>query len=130
MYDFLCALEEAELDNAAFHAVYQQNLTNPSVYYRVAEAGGEVVGFVSCHVQLLLHHGGRVGEIQELYVRPDWRRQGVGQRLLAEVQAIAHQENFSNLEVTTNQKRLDAIRFYERAAFHLSHYKLVKPILP
>ncbi|WP_460969301.1 GNAT family N-acetyltransferase [Spirosoma migulaei] len=128
VYDFLCDLEQTELDTTAFQTVYQQNLSNPFIYYLVAESRDEVIGFVSCHVQYLLHHSGKVGEIQELYVRPDVRNQHIGQKLVAELGALAIQENFVNLEVTTNQKRLDTVRFYERESFQKTHVKLVKPI--
>jgi PhnO protein len=126
--DFLCVLEEMALDTTAFQAVYERNLANPFIYYLVAELPGEVIGFVSCHVQFLLHHCGKVGEIQELFVHPDYRQRGIGHDLVATVQFLASQENCINLEVTTNQKRQDTIRFYERESFRLSHYKLVKPI--
>lgn len=99
------------------------------VHYLVAEQLGTVVGFVSCHVQALLHHVGKVGEIQELFVRADYRNQHIGQQLVAALTRLAVQENFVNLEVTTNQKRADTIRFYERELFQRTHFKLVKPIL-
>jgi len=129
VYGFLCALEELPLDQAAFMTVYHHNLANPFVHYLVAELHNEVVGFVSCHVQYLLHHCGKVGEIQELFVRPDVRNQQIGHRLIDALITLATQEGFVNLEVTTNQKRADTIRFYEREAFNRTHVKLVKPIL-
>lgn len=128
IYAFLCVLEEFPLDQTAFLNLFRHNLADPDVYYKVAERAGEVVGFVSCHVQYLLHHGGKVGEIQELFVRPDVRNQRIGQQLVAALNALALQENFVNLEVTTNQKRTDTIRFYERESFKRTHVKLVKPI--
>lgn len=128
IYAFVCMLEDSPLDQAAFLTIFRRNLTNPDVYYLVAEQTGEVVGFVSCHVQYLLHHGGKVGEIQELFVRPDVRNQRIGQQFVASLTAIAIQENLINLEVTTNQKRTDTIRFYERESFLHTHVKLVKPI--
>jgi PhnO protein len=129
-YAFICALEETPIDQTAFRQIYQSNIASPPVHYFVADKAGEVVGFISCHTQHLLHHGGKVGEIQELFVRQDMRGQGVGGKLLAEVTALALREEFVNLEVTTNQKRQDTIRFYERESFRLSHVKLVKSINP
>ncbi|WP_420147070.1 GNAT family N-acetyltransferase [Spirosoma sp.] len=114
------------MDQTAFLHAFRHNLTNPDVYYYVAERSSEIVGFVSCHVQYLLHHCGKVGEIQELFVRPDIRRQRIGQQLVSAIYSLAIQENFVNLEVTTNQKRIDTIRFYEREGFKRSHIKLVK----
>ncbi len=130
IYDFLCILEDTPLDQVAFNAVFHHNLTNPLIHYLVAERLSEVVGFVSCHVQYLLHHCGKVGEIQELFVRPDVRNQHIGQQLVAAINTLALDEDFINLEVTTNQKRTDTIRFYEREAFIRTHFKLVRPILP
>ncbi|GAB3018671.1 GNAT family N-acetyltransferase [Spirosoma pulveris] len=128
IYDFLCALEQVMLDRASFTAIFYRNTANPLVHYLVAEMQGEVVGFVSCHVQYLLHHTGKVGEIQELFVRPELRNQHIGQQLVAALTALATNENFVNLEVTTNQKRVDTIRFYERESFIRTHVKLVKPL--
>ena len=130
IYSFLCTLEEALLDQTAFRAVFLRNLADPDVYYLVAEREGEVIGFISCHVQYLLHHTGKVGEIQELFVQPNARGQRVGHQLLANLMAQLVLENIVNLEVTTNQKRQDTIRFYERESFNLSHVKLVKLIQP
>lgn len=128
LYDFICLLEDSHLDVAAFNASFLHNLHNPNVYYFVAERAGSILGFVSCHVQYLLHHTGKVGEIQELFVRSDVRNQGIGQQLVVALDTLALRENLINLEVTTNQKRLDTIRFYEREQFIRTHVKLVKPI--
>ncbi|UFH53713.1 GNAT family N-acetyltransferase [Spirosoma sp. KNUC1025] len=128
IYAFLCALEDLLLNQDAFLNIFRHNLADPNVHYLVAEKAGETVGFVSCHVQLLLHHGGKVGEIQELFVRPDVRNQRIGHQLVAALDTLARQENFINLEVTTNQKRSDTIRFYERESFKRTHVKLVKAL--
>ena len=98
------------------------------VHYLVAEWAGVVVGFISCHVQHLLHHTGKVGEIQELYVLPDYRNRHIGHQLMTTLDALAIREGFVNLEVTTNQKRIDTVRFYEREHFSGTHLKLVKPL--
>ncbi|GAB2534461.1 GNAT family N-acetyltransferase [Spirosoma aerophilum] len=128
IYDFICSLEESTLDKNAFATVFLTNLQNPLIYYLVAEQSGAVLGFVSCHVQHLLHHTGKVGEIQELFVRPEVRNQLIGHQLIEALNTLAKQENFVNLEVTTNRKRTDTIRFYEREAFSPTHIKLVKPL--
>ena len=126
IYGFLCDLENQPLDRFAFNLVFTRNLATATVYYRVAEQAGEVIGFVSCHVQYLLHHTGPVGEIQELYVRPDRRNLQVGRQLLTTLEAELAARGLASLEVTTNQQRADAIRFYESMAFKPTHTKLVK----
>lgn len=127
IYNFLCDLENQPLDRFAFDAVFTRNLATPTIYYRVAEQTGEVIGFVSCHVQYLLHHTGLVGEIQELYVRPDCRNLQVGRQLVTALETELAPVGLASLEVTTNQQRADAIRFYESVAFRPTHIKFVKP---
>lgn len=126
IYAFLCELENQPLDRSAFDAIFTRNLNTQTVYYRVAELAGEVIGFVSCHVQYLLHHTGLVGEIQELYVRPDCRNLQIGRQLLTALEAELIPAGLASLEVTTNQQRADAIRFYKSLAFRPTHVKLVK----
>jgi PhnO protein len=130
VYAFISELEETILDRVSFQKIFERNLADPLVYYLIAELAGTAVGFVSCHVQYLLHHSGRVGEIQELYVKPDYRNQQIGHQLVATLTDLASSEQFINLEVTTNQKRTDTIRFYKRESFSQTHVKLVKPIQP
>lgn len=126
IYAFMCDLEAMILDATAFQQIYHRNLAHPSVWYLIAEQAGQVVGFISCHSQYLLHHTGLVGEIQELYVRSENRNQRIGHQLVAYVEKLARKQGFVNLEVTTNQRRTDTIRFYEQTGFTLSHRKLVK----
>ena len=128
IYAFLCDLEEMILNNTAFRAVFRRNLADHCIRYRVAEHDGQLVGFVSCHIQYLLHHTGKVGEIQEFYVRPEKRNQRIGHQLVDYLEEMAKREGLVNLEVTTNQKRTDTVRFYEQTGFTLSHRKLVKKI--
>lgn len=124
----LCDLENEVLDRTAFAQVFQHNLSDPDIAYVVAEWDGKVVGIASCHVQSLLHHAARVGEVQEMYVDPALRSQGVGKKLLEELIRFAEGRGAVNLEVTSNQIRLDTHRFYEREGFRCTHYKLVRKL--
>lgn len=128
IYSFLCELENIALDRGAFQSVFRHNLAAAHVYYLVAETDGMVVGFLSCHVQYLLHHAGKVGEIQELFVLTSHRNQRVGRQLISALEAIARHENLINLEVTANRIRTDTHRFYAQLGFQPTHYKFVKTV--
>ena len=128
IYRFMCMLEERHLDLVKFYRIYQLNVNFPTIFYYVAEKKGEVVGFMSCHTQQLLHECGKIAEIQELFVRPDMRGLGIGRQLLAKAANMAKYRRCLNMEVSTNQKRTEAVRFYESQSFQLSHYKLVKSL--
>ncbi|MEZ0484835.1 GNAT family N-acetyltransferase [Fibrella aquatica] len=127
-YDCLCDLEETILNYAAFESIFLDHLNNPAIRYVVALADNVPVGFVDCHVQQLLHHAGPVAEIQEMYVVPDWRSKGIGQLLIEHVTALARDEGWLSLEVTSNQRRIRTHQFYERMGFMNTHVKLVMPL--
>lgn len=128
IHQFLCDLEEEILDPIRFRAIFRHNLQEPRFRYFVIEADTGLVGYVSCHVQHLLHHVGLVGEIQELYIAPAYRNQRLGRQLIAYLEALATKEGWINLEVTTNQKRTDTQRFYEQLGFQATHMKFVKSL--
>jgi GNAT superfamily N-acetyltransferase len=45
---------------------------------------GKMVGMFVMHVLPSLEHAGEVGWVQKLYVRPDYRKRGLGEKLLAQ----------------------------------------------
>ncbi|WP_266367534.1 GNAT family N-acetyltransferase [Tellurirhabdus rosea] len=126
VYQFMCELEECKLDQTAFRAIFLHNLADPKIHYLVAEVEGAPVGFISCHVQYLLHHTGKIAEIQEFYVRPEFRGRRIGRRLIEATEERVRRENAVHLEVATNQRRTETVEFYKHVSFALSHFKLVK----
>lgn len=129
IYQFICELEEESFDLSLFQAIFQRNLPNPDYHYFLAFDGLHCVGYASVHAQWLLHHCGKVGEIQEMFVIEDYRSKGVGALLIQALKEIAQRENFEVLEVTANKKRIDTHRFYQRQGFQQTHFKFVKKIL-
>lgn len=125
VYESLCNLEETTLPYPAFERIYRANLTNPAIRYVIADADNLPVGFASCHVQLLLHHAGPVAEIQELYVRPEYRSQGIGRYLMAHFMDEARREGWVHLEVTSNRRRQRTHAFYEQLGLIWTSQKFV-----
>lgn len=128
LHRMMSDLENQILPQEPFTAIFLKNLADERIGYFLAESSGEAVGMVSCHVQWLLHHAAPVAEIQEMYVSPELRSQRIGQRLLEAVKLFALQRGAGQLEVTSNQLRTDAHRFYEREGFLKTHCKLVKKL--
>jgi len=56
IYDLIVALEEINIDTACFSDIYDDNLINPFVFYFVYEKENVILGFISIHIQKLLHH--------------------------------------------------------------------------
>ena len=60
-----------------------------------------VVGFVAAYEGHALYAEGPFGVISELFVRPAYRSQGVGRRLVHAVRTFAAQRGWTRIEMTT-----------------------------
>lgn len=125
IYQFVCELQGKTFDESELFVLYQQNIENRNNLYLIALSGTKPVGYASCHVQALLHHGGKVAEIQEMFVLSEYRNSGVGKLLMNEVKKKVKEMGALQLEVTTRKIREKAIQFYLRENFENSHQKLV-----
>lgn len=128
VYRMVCELEEEELNRDEFENIFKNNLDSKDVYYVVAEVKKKVVGFISLHVQKILHHTGAVAEVQELFVEFDLRGQGVGKKLVKYVEKIAQERGCKLFEVACRLKSESAHKFYQREGFLKSHYKFTSKI--
>jgi PhnO protein len=123
IYKAICELENEELDFKVFKEIFNENIFNPNNLYLIAENETEGLGFISFHTQNLLHHGGRVGEIQEFFIDQNHRGKGIGRQLIEKIMQYANQNNLKSIEVTTNRRRVENVLIYENLGFTLSHNK-------
>jgi len=129
VYEQICLLEEFTFNINAFEKIFNHNMKDENVLYYLAESyEGEALGFISCHIQNLLHHCGKVAEIQELFVRQENRAEGVGQALVKFVEQELIVLNCSSFEVTAQNKRLQTHDFYKKMGFDQTHLKYTKAI--
>ncbi|HEY9046653.1 MAG TPA: GNAT family N-acetyltransferase [Ohtaekwangia sp.] len=130
IYSFINELEETILDQEQQRNIYREVIRQDDYCYLVAETKSEVVGYISCHSQLLLHHGGRVGEIQELFVKAEMRSHGIGKLLVDAIKVWAREKALLQVEVTANVSRTSTHAFYTREGFAHTHKKFVYTLSP
>lgn len=123
IYELVGALEHCTFEPKIFAQIFEENLNNPNCLYWVAATEQQTVGFISFHIQNLLHHCGPVGEIQEFYIDKAFRNKGMGRCLMNEVLAYAKAAAIKSIEVTSNKRRIENIRVYESLGFTLTHNK-------
>jgi GNAT superfamily N-acetyltransferase len=88
----------------------------------VAEIGGAVVGTLQLTlIPYLTYQGGRRALIEGVRVASRQRGAGVGTRLLRWAIGRAREHGCHMIELTTDKRRADARRFYERLGFQTTH---------
>ena len=129
VYEQICLLEDFKFNINNFQMIFNLNIIDNNILYYLAESEeGVALGFISCHIQHLLHHGGKVAEIQELFVRQENRAEGVGQALVKFVEQELIVLNCTSFEVTAQNKRLQTHDFYKKMGFDHTHLKYTKAI--
>jgi len=79
---------------------------------------GDVVGILTLSQTISIYAGGYIGVLNELYVVPNYRSEGVGKILLDAAKALAEERGWKRLEVTTpGEEYAKTLRFYEREGF-------------
>lgn len=117
-------LENREFDQGIFDRIYAEYLHTPLAIMQVAVHGeDEIVGFISCKGQSLLHHEGLVFEIQEMIVSVAHQGKGLGRKMIDVIREEVKVLRAKSLEVTSNKRRKEAHAFYQSVGFANSHEK-------
>ena len=117
-------LERRVFDQVIFTRIYAEYLAAPlTLLYVAIGSETEIVGFISCKGQSLLHHEGLVFEIQELIVTAAHQGKGVGRKLIESLKPELYRLGAKSLEVTSNKRRKEAHAFYQSVGFLNSHEK-------
>lgn len=125
VYDLICDLENIRYPKDKFIELFIKNNKDKYIGYFVVQIAEVVVGFGSMYINELLHHCGIVGEIQELIISQEYRKQNIGKVLLNELIQWAFDQGVLQVEVSCNNYRIEAQKFYNSNGFTQTHQKLV-----
>ncbi|UZR97571.1 GNAT family N-acetyltransferase [Chondrinema litorale] len=125
IYAFVNELEETVYNRAQQHKIYQTNISNENNIYLAVLWDNNVVGYLACHIQLLLHHSAPIAEIQEMFVMAEYRKAGLGKMLVTELKKLLFDRGVEQIEVTSTLHRAKAHQFYEREGFKHTHKKFI-----
>ena len=81
----------------------------------------QAVGMVSLQILVSTAEGGHVGLVEDLVIHPEWRGQGIGAALLAELQHWAQLRGLTRLQLLADQENIPALGFYERQGWDRTH---------
>jgi GNAT superfamily N-acetyltransferase len=109
-------------DLAPYLEAFDEIAADPRSDLYVATVGARVVGTFQLTVHRhLTYGGGRVAVVESVHVASDLRRRGVGEAMMRLAVDEARQRGCHRVQLTSNKRRRDAHRFYERLGFVASH---------
>jgi GNAT superfamily N-acetyltransferase len=95
---------------------------DPAHLLVVAEAGSEVVGTLQLSVLPALPRRGALrAQLEGVHVRSDHRGSGLGSAMVGWAVEEARRRGCAVVQLTSQKRRTDAHRFYERLGFANSH---------
>ena len=83
-------------------------------HFWVAEADSKVVGMIGVQ-----HHDEDVGEIKRLRVHPDYRRRGIGSKLIERALLWCEEHSYLKITLDTFMDREPAMKLFQK--FHFLH---------
>jgi len=94
------------------HMTVEQMAQADTTLFVARDASGAALGMGA-----LRRHANGVGEVKRMFVKPEARGRGIGEAILARIEALARQDGFTRLVLETGANFDAARRVYERCAF-------------
>jgi glucosamine-phosphate N-acetyltransferase len=112
--DTLAALAEVKLTREEAVEIFRQRLAGGARSY-VATDGDRIVGTLTLLVERkFIHHGGRVGHIEDVVVHGEYQKRGIGQALVRHAVEEARQLGCYKVILNCFEER---VGFYESVGF-------------
>src|SRR4029077_3516274 len=118
LYQHLHATDAPLPDKDSLEQLWNEILNDSKLNYFVAEVEGQIVA--SCTLAMIpnLTRGARpYGVIENVVTHTDYRRRGIGTRLLQHTLQTAWSKNCYKVLLQTGSKQEATLRFYEQAGF-------------
>ena len=117
LYDFNTEFEASTPSAAIFAMRFRRLLARDDVLVLLADSLEAPSGFTYLTYRPSPYCDGPVAYLEELYVRPHMRAQGIGTRLLLEAMRRADAHGCCDFQIGVDESDTDTRRFYERHGF-------------
>ena len=114
--------ESVSTDLSAYQSAFAKIQTDPNQELIVATLNDQIVGtFQLSYIQYLTYSGGLRAQIEAVRVDSDYRGHGIGRHMFEWAINRAKEKGAHLLQLTTDKKRPEALRFYTQLGFVSSH---------
>jgi GNAT superfamily N-acetyltransferase len=120
--DILGKDREVSDNFANYKKAFDEIMADKNNFLMIIELEKEVIG--TCHLTImpsLTLQGSKRMNIEAVRVDEKFSGQGIGSWMMKKAIEFAKNNEVKILQLTTNKKRLDAHRFYERLGFEKTH---------
>jgi GNAT superfamily N-acetyltransferase len=122
---------ESEPLPPSYAAAFDEIDRDPRQELMVAELDGRVVGsFQLTLLPGLAGQGRPVALVESVHVLSGVRGRGIGIKMMEWAIARAEEKGCRRIQLTSNKRRKDAHRFYERLGFHATHEGFKRSLRP
>ncbi|MGY0216353.1 GNAT family N-acetyltransferase [Endozoicomonadaceae bacterium StTr2] len=108
--------------NPAYIHAFEAIENDPNNHLLVAELDGQLAGMLQLtFIPYLTHTGSWRCLIEGVRVHESFRGRGLGEQMFKHAIALAREKGCKVAQLTSDKKRPDAIRFYEKLGFNATH---------
>jgi len=100
-------------DTKIFSSIWSEKITDPNSYIGVAVINGLIIGYVSGYIHSAFYANGLVFWVDEIFVKEETRKVGVGSMLMNSVEIWVGERNCNLIALATN----GAKQFYPQFGF-------------
>jgi len=90
-----------------------ENFKDYAVFY-IAEDNGKIIGSAA-----LKDEGNKIGKLKRMYIYKEYRKKGLGQKLLNKILNFAIKNKFDKIVLSTDKRLIAANNFYKKNGFHI-----------
>jgi len=118
LYNQVDGDEDMSIDVQAAEAIFAKIASYPDYKVYVAELKNEIIGTFTLLIMDNMTHGGSTsGVIESVVVTKALQGQGIGKQMMEYAIERCQEKNCYKATLSSNMKRVDAHKFYERIGF-------------
>ena len=117
LWDFNTEFETETDDADVLAERFTRLLALDEIVAVLAEDDGTAVGFALLSLRPAIWFDGPVSQLEELYVVPDRRSEGIGTQVLDLSRRLVREQGSPEMHINVDEVDVDTRRFYERHRF-------------